>query len=473
MTTNHETVLAQLNQAYQSPAAQLFVLYGRRRAGKTELIRDFVADKAHIFFIATLSSDADQLAAFSQLVHKELAGEELAGEELADFSYPSWEVAFSMLATLPKRPIVIINEITYLLDGNRELLATLQRVWDQQLRSANLFLLLCGSYVGKIERELLEPSTPLFGRYTGSAHLQPLSLAATAQFFPHYSPAQQLECWAVLGGMPYYLQVFSDQVAIFENIQKHILHRRGTLYSEPQLLLLEELHDPRNYFSILRAIAENRHKLSEISQSAGFGNSQTTGKYIDILRQLGLVAREVSITEREPEKSRKGLYRIEDSFLRFWFRFVHPNLRALSLDLDGEILEKRVKPQFVSFVKDAFALAAQEHLAALARRGELAFSPERIGRWWNDHEEIAVVALNQQLSTLLVGECDWRDQPADLALLNQLRHKAAILNRGGEWKTIRYALFSKCGFTADVRTVADVEGILLVSIEQMTNPLVS
>ncbi len=113
------------------------------------------------------------------------------------------------------------------------------------------------------------------------------------------------------------------------------------------------------------------------------------------------------------------------------------------------------------------------HLATLAQRGELAFSPERIGRWWNDHEEIAVVALNQQSSTLLVGECDWRDQPANLALLNQLRHKAAILNRGGEWKTIRYALFSKCGFTADVRTVADVEGILLVSIDQMTNPLVS
>ncbi|MFN8444232.1 MAG: ATP-binding protein [Caldilineaceae bacterium] len=462
MLFTYHSVLTQLNHCYHTPTAQLFLLYGRRRVGKTELIRAFVADKPHIFFIATLSSDADQLAAFSQLIWKHLHG-----EERAEFSFPSWEVAFAALATLPNRPIIIINEITYLLDGNRDLLTTLQQMWDAKLCHANLFLLLCGSYVGKIERELFEANSPLFGRYTGSTHLQPLDLPAAARFFPNYTPSQQLEAWAILGGMPYYLQVFDDQVSVFDNIQKHVLHRRGTLYSEPQLLLLEELHDPRNYFSILRAIAGNKAKLSEISQSAGFGNSQTTGKYIDVLRQLGLVERQVSVTEREPEKSRKGLYRIEDAFLRFWFRFVHPNLRALSLDLDEDILTQQVKPHFNSFVGYAFEQAAQDYIAAKAHVGKLSFTPHRIGRWWNDQEEIAVVALNEQTQSIFVGDCSWEDRPVTLADLNALRHKTALLNHNGDWQQITYALFAKSGFSPEVKTVAAVEGILLVSAEEL------
>lgn len=462
MSTSHNSVLAQLNRCYHAPTAQLFLLYGRRRVGKTELIRAFVVDKPHVFFIATLSSDADQLAAFSQLIWKHLHG-----EERTEFSFPSWEAAFATLATLPNRPVIIINEITYLLDGNRELLTTLQQVWDAKLCQANLFLLLCGSYVGMIEREILAANAPLSGRYTGNAHLQPLDLPAAARFFPNYTPSQQLEAWAILGGMPYYLQVFDDRATVFDNIQQHILHRRGTLYSEPQLLLLEELHDPRNYFSILRAIAGNKAKLSEISQSAGFGNSQTTGKYIDVLRQLGLVERQVSVTEREPEKSRKGLYRIEDAFLRFWFRFVHPNLRALSLDLDGDILAQQVKPHFNAFVRYAFEQAAQTYVSTLAQRGCLSFTPARIGRWWNDQEEIAVVALHEQTQTILVGDCFWVDYPLALADLNDLRRKASLLNRSGEWQRITYVLFAKAGFAPEVKTVAEVEGILLVSADEL------
>lgn len=464
MLPTHEAVLAQLNQSYYADQAQLFVLYGHRRVGKTELLRAFVADKPHCFFIATLSSDADQLAAFSQQIWRHLHG-----QEVADFTFPSWEAAFAALAVLPNRPVVILNEITYLLDGNRSLLSTLQQVWDAQLQAAKLFLLLSGSYVATIERELLAEHTPLHGRYTGIVHLHPLPLPATARYFPNYSPVQQLETWAVLGGMPYYLPVFRDQLSVFENIQQQILHRRGALYSEPQLLLLEELHDPRNYFSILRAIAADQHKLSEISQAAGVGNNSTTGKYLDVLRQLGLVQREVTVTDRRPDKNRKGLYRITDAFLRFWFRFVHPNLRTLSLDLDEEILMQRVKPQFDHFVAAAFVDAAHHHLALMAQAGQLPFRPERIGRWWQERTAVPVVALNEAEQALLVGECNWRDQAADLPLLNRLRHKTALLNRHREWQRITYALFSKAGFTPEVMAIAAVEGIILVPLEAMIN----
>ena len=210
MFINRQAELAHLNQLYQSTAAHLYVLYGRRRVGKTELLRTFCEDKPHLFFVATLSSDSEQLATFSQAIWRFLYG-----DAPADFTFPSWETALQMLDKLPGRPVVILDEVTYLIEGNKAIPSILQKVWDSQLRQANLFLVLCGSYVGMMEREIMSYQAPLYGRRTGGEHLLPLSLPNSALFFPNYSPIEQLEAWAVLGGMPYYLQTFADHQDIF------------------------------------------------------------------------------------------------------------------------------------------------------------------------------------------------------------------------------------------------------------------
>jgi AAA+ ATPase superfamily predicted ATPase len=251
MFINRYAELANLEAHYRSERAELFVLYGRRRVGKTELLRHFCADKPHVFFIATLSSDFDQLASFSQEIWRLTHADVPEG-----FTFPSWEAAFRALADLPDRPIVVLDEFTYLISGNKAIPSLLQKAWDEQLRHTQVFLILCGSYVGMMEREVLSYQAPLYGRRTGSYLLPALDLPAAAAFFPGYTPIQEIEAWAVLGGMPYYLGIFSDHVDIQANIRTHILDSQGTLRHEPQLLLMEELREPRNYFSILRAIAE-------------------------------------------------------------------------------------------------------------------------------------------------------------------------------------------------------------------------
>lgn len=143
-----------------------------------------------------------------------------------------------------------------------------------------------------------------------------------------------------------YLLAFSDHEGIFSNMRKHILDLQGLLYSEPRLLLLEELREPRNYFSILRAIAQGSTRLNEIAQKAGVGNSPTTARYLDILQHLRLVYRSVPATESQPGKSKKGFYHISDYFLRFWFRYVHPYQNSLDLVMADGILEQRVRPTF-------------------------------------------------------------------------------------------------------------------------------
>ena len=152
------TELASLEAHHRSGRAELFVLYGRRRVGKTELLRHFCTDKPHLFFIATLSADFEQLASFSQQIWRFTHADAPEG-----FTFPSWEAAFRALADLPGRPIVILDEFTYLISGNKAIPSLLQKVWDELLRRTQVFLILCGSYVGMMEREVLSYQAPLYG----------------------------------------------------------------------------------------------------------------------------------------------------------------------------------------------------------------------------------------------------------------------------------------------------------------------
>lgn len=462
MFIDREQELEQLERLYASRTAQLFVLYGRRRVGKTELLRKFCADKPNIFFVATLSADKEQLATFSQQVWRFTHPDAPEG-----FTFPGWEAALRALADLPGRPVVVLDEFTYLITGNRAIPSELQKVWDEVLRDSGVFLALCGSYIGMMEGEVLGYQAPLYGRRTGSRLLAPLQLPAAAAFFPRYTSDERIQAWAVLGGMPYYLGAFSDQEDVFSNIQRQILDTQGLLHHEPRLLLLEELREPRNYFSILRAIAQGRTRLNEITLGAGVGNSTTTGRYLDILQQMRIVIRSVPATESQPEKSKKGLYYISDAFLRFWFRYVHPNLGALALDLGQSILENRIRPSFEQFVGTAFEQAAREHIAYLALKGELPFLPERIGSWWDQQNEVDVAAVSDTEQAVLTGECKWSVKPVGVDILEDLKVKTESMLKGKPWKSAGYYLFSRSGFTKELRSLADRQGVRLVEAPEL------
>lgn len=463
MFINRKAELDQLDHLYHSNQAELFVLYGRRRVGKTELLRVFCEGKPHLYFVATLSSDSEQLASFSNQIYGFTHPETPEG-----FTFPSWEAAFRALKDLPGRPIVVLDEFTYLISGNKAIPSILQKVWDEKLKNTTILLILCGSYIGMMETEVMGYQAPLYGRRTASALLHPLDLPSSSLFYPDYAPDEQFLTWAVLGGMPYYLRTFSDKRDLFTNIRRHILDpQSGELFNEPRLLLMEELREPRNYFSILRAIAQGHARLNEIAQASGVGAVNAVARYLDILQQMRLVTRRVPATVAQPEKSKKGLYQIDDHFLRFWFRYVHPNQAGLDLGLADAILEQRIRPDLDHFVAAGFEEASRAYVAGLARSERLAFLPERIGSWWDRETEIDVLAISQSEKAALVGECKWSINPVGVNVLENLKSKARILAREKGLDQISFALFSRTGFTPALEEQAKIEGVKLVTVEQI------
>jgi len=456
-----------LDQRYRSNQAELFVLYGRRRVGKTELLRAFCSDKPHIFFIATLSSDSEQLATFSQQAYGFTHADVPTG-----FTFPSWEAAFQALVELPmqSKPIIVLDEFTYLISGNKAIPSILQKVWDEKLKNTQIMMILCGSYIGMMETEVLGYQAPLYGRRTASTLLRPMDLPSSALFFSSYSMEEKFIAWAVVGGMPYYLRTFQDNQDIYSNIRQHILDAQsGTLFNEPRLLLMEELREPRNYFSVLRAIAQGRTRFNEIAQDAGIGDVTTVARYLDILQQMRLITRRVPATETQPEKSKKGIYQIDDHFLRFWFRYVHPNQSSLDLGLADAILQQRIKPDLDHFVATAFEEAAITFTGRLAQAGELDFFPERIGGWWNRDAEIDVLAINLSEKIALAGECKWTVHPVGTSVLDDLKHKVEVLMKDHNIKKVQFALFSRNGFTADLEVKSKDEGVRLFTVDSIVN----
>lgn len=344
----------------------------------------------------------------------------------------------------------------------------LQKVWDENLKDTRLMIVLCGSYIGMMETEVLGYRAPLCGRRTASNLLRPLDLPNAALFFPQYTPQDQFLTWAILGGMLYYLCSFSEKQDVFANIRQHILDPQfGTLFNEPRLLLMEELREPRNYFSILRAIAQGRTRLSEITQASGVGTVNSVARYLDILQQMRLITRRVPATEKHPKKSKKGLYHINDHFLRFWFRYVHPNQNEFELGLTESIFKQRILPDLDHFAATAFEEAAQGFVAHLAHTGQLAFLPERVGGWWDRDAEIDVLAVSRSEKAALVGECKWSKNAVGTNVLDALKEKAQILMQKTDIKQVQYALFARAGFTPALETLANAEGVGLFTVDSM------
>ena len=262
--------------------------------------------------------------------------------------------------------------------------------------------------------------------------------------------------------MPKYIELFEGEKDVYSAISANVLDRSGFLYDEPNFLLQREVPDVGTYFALIRAIAGGAHRPNEISRD--FGLKQTSlGKYLKTLIDLDVLEREVPVTESNPDKSKKSLYRIKDNFLQFWFRFVLPNLSYLETGRTSAV-ERRIRDHFIDgHVAYVYEGVCREHLWELSDSGELGFVPERIGRWWSGSDEIDVVGLSTGEKRAVWGECKFWKDPVGANVLRTLEEKVARVPWEKDARVDTFAIFSVSGFTDELRRIADArDDVLLV-----------
>ena len=458
--------LQQLEDCYRARRGQLVFVYGRRRVGKTETLTQFSKGKPTLFFSAQNATMEDQLASFSRLMFE-------AGAPGKDYlnRYPNWQSALSELARLPGTPdgsrrLVVFDEFPYLVKSDPSLPSVLQNLWDHTLRDANLMIVICGSAMSFIEKELLAEKSPLYGRATGILKMKPLPYWDAVKFFPDYSDEDKALSYAILGGIPRYLEEFDPDEPLESNIRRHILRRIAPLYSEVEFLLHEELRETAKYNSVIRAIALGATSLNEIATHTMMPNA-TVATYLANLMELGIVEREFPVTAKikEHAKGARGLYQLSDNFFRFWYSFVFPYRSELERGAASDVYERHIGPVLHDFAGRSFEELCREWLWSQSIAGRLPFHARQIGRWWDRTHEIDVMAVDDAGGQAIMGECKFRSTPMDLGMLNLLRDRAA--HSGISQKT--YYLFSLGGFTQPLVDMAAAEqsDVKLIGIEQL------
>lgn len=455
---NRQTELSYLNNAYHESGSKLVVLYGRRRVGKTRLLKEFVADKPHIYFLADKQLEIGLIARLKTII-----ASSNNDQLLEQLNFNNWDSLFNYWlqhADFSKKIVFVIDEFQYLAKVNPAFPSILQRLWDEQLQSKNIFLVLCGSLMSMMYRTTLSYESPLYGRRTGQIKLKSIRFADFNEFFPQSDFQQLVELYSIIGGVPKYIEAFDPQKNVFENIEKSILNRNNYLYEEPGFILNEELTETTTYFSILKSIADGEHKIGNIAAKLNM-NAHNITKYLEILIDLDLLERQVPATENQPQKSKKGLYFIKDNFFRFWFHFIFPNRNQLELELTAPVLQN-IKNHFSQFVALAFENICLDLLAEWNRQKKLPFEIEKWGRWWDSHQEIDLVAYNTNSHEILFGECKWTQKPVGMDVLQNLKQKVSAVNWFLKDRKEYFILLSKNGFTPELEKVAREEGILLV-----------
>lgn len=433
---NRKEEIAFLEDIYHQKGTKVIILYGRRRVGKTEIIKTFIKNKNSLYFLADKRGT-------------ELNAQRFAREAAQYFQdvppiVHNFDDVFTYIVKRRNPLIIAIDEFSYLVERDETIPSVFLLIVDEILKG-DFLLILCGSSISMMEKGVLSYKSPLYGRRTGQWLVEPLKFKDVLLFLPNYSFSQTVEAFSVVGNIPAYIIKFDDSLPLFKNIQEKILKKGTFLYEEVEFLLRGELRDPSRYSSILEAVGTGTTKLTEIAHKSLIP-AKDLSKYVKVLQSLHLIEKVRPVTEK---KGKKTLYKISDQFFQFWFKFIHPHMSYLESG-NTDYIMKIIETQFNAFVGVSYERICKEALHELINQEKLPFF-SRIGPWWgyyrdkNKRKEVEIdcVALNEKTKDILFAECKWKDNVDAENVLNSLKEKSVYVDWFNTSRKEWFAIFGK------------------------------
>ncbi len=412
--------LGVLDAAWKGAGGAFVPVYGRRRVGKSELILRFLADKPAIYHVGKMAPAGPQLREF--LVE---AARTLGDPVFAALPADSWRSTLELVGERwrgPGKLVIALDEFQWSAGASPELPSVLQELWDRRWRrSGRIMLILCGSWIGFMEREVLGARSPLFGRRTNQIHLKPFGHREATEFHPGWSRVNQARAYFVCGGVPLYLRALPTERSFETGVAGALLDEFAPLGREPEFLLREELRGVDVFNAVLLALAAGHTRMREIAQASGVPE-RNLHYPLQQLSELGYVARRYPLSGKPPA-ARHVHFVLEDPLLRFWFRFVFPNRSHIQRVGPRRGFQELVAPYLDSYLGGCFERLCREALPAIYER-EGVVGPYDVGQYWDKTTQIDVVGLRGDGVTDL-GECKWSAVTAGAALARELALKIA------------------------------------------------
>lgn len=426
---NRERELKWMKSLYGKRGFKLVVIYGRRRVGKTELLKKFLEGKKSIYFLATDESLEENIKSFKEKISK------LTQEEyFLKLDTKSFYEIFKYLSKEIKREkiIIVIDEFPYLLSVKKGVLSLFQKIIDEILMNTNIMLILCGSSMSVMESEVLGHRTPLYGRNVNMWKLLPFDFKTIFHLIGNLE--KTVEAYSVFGGVPYYIKFYDKNVDILRNIKTNFLMKGKNLYDEPLILLREEFRESRVYRLLLKYISLGYKTIGKLCSVSGVDKNNAT-KYLSTMEEVGLIKHIIPFGMK-----RKGIYEIRDPLFSFWFRFVYPNKDKLEMGNVGAVLSE-IEKHLNEHIGLRFEYIIQEILEKKFIKELERFVD--IYKWWYKDKEIDILALNNKAKEILFTECKWKGNVNAKKICKELAEKAQYVQWHNENRKEYFAVFAK------------------------------
>jgi AAA+ ATPase superfamily predicted ATPase len=447
-----------LEEQYVSEKFSFPVIYGRRRVGKSTLIKKHMEGKRTIYIQAVEGNVQLNLEILSNAIDGFVHGDE--AEIIERRPYRNFLEAFDEITRIAKKEklLVVFDEYPYLASSEPSISSLLQSAIDNHWKELDMQLILCGSSMSFMERQVLGYKSPLYGRSTTQLFIQPFTFSETLDYFIDLDREKALGFYALTGGVAQYLEFIQPEKTVMENVRMLFLRNGGLLREEPENLLKQELKDPSNYATILEAIASGATRHNDIQMKTQIHSNLS--RYLSNLIDLGIIEKISPVGETKTSKN--SLYKIKDDLFRFWYRFIFPNQSVLMLSVDG--LATYIEQQFSNFCGPVFEKVCREWLPK-----NVPFLYAEIGSWWGTKvknrgaEEIDILALDISRKNAIFGECKWRNEKVDESVVSTLVERTDLFS----YREKQQYIFSKSGFTEGASTYADKNGVQLISYSDM------
>jgi uncharacterized protein len=440
-----------LEEQYASDTSNLVILYGRKGMGKTSLITEFLKGKAAACYYEGMEcEDTLQLSLLAQRLGK---------EELLATPLDYYRLFSEYVALGDKKPILVLDEFHYILKNDVKVLEALRLL---EHGKPSVMIVLCSSSIRWVENEMLDSLSDYAAYITAYLKLKDFTFVDFVNRFPRSSVETCIYINSILGGIPEYLDLWQEDSSVQDNIKAVILNKNSGLIHAPLQLLKLELREPAVYNTILYYMAQGNRKLNDLHVRTGFSRAKIS-VYLKNLIQLDIVEKLVPLGDEGRENAQKGLYRIKDNYLSFWYRFVFPNLSDLMLGRSAAVYEKKIGPYLNDYMGEYFADVCGEFLKLMNLQNRLPADFLWWDRWYGKNGTIDILAQTKDKRSL-IGLCLWEDVEAGV------EHYQSLLALSEDARvTPDYCyLFSKYGFTEELRDiVGSRDNVWLVGLEDL------
>ena len=464
--------LMSLETVYAKNGFGMTIIYGRRRIGKSTLIREFVKDKKVIFYTATKVGAERNLQLFAKQVL------DVLDPAISSATFPTVESVMDLISNRvqddDKKLVLVIDEVPYWAEKDEALLSILQKYIDTQWLHKNMMLILCGSALSFMENKVLSEKSPVFGRRDSQIKLEAFNYKDSALFVPGFSTEDKAICYGVTGGVAKYLALIDPEISLDDNIIRLFFNTDGYLFDETKNLLTQEFADVTLVNNIIEQVASGVNTLNNIA--AKVHEKDATVLYsIEKLISTGLVEKRKCITEEKNKK--KTQYILKDHMFKFWYKFIPGAISVIEMGQGQIYYEKIVKPQIHSFMSSVFEEMCRYYTLEQGIKGRFGsfitetgfwWGTERIqdndGKWYTQAADIDVVGISSSDKTAVCGECKFRNEKTGREIYETLIRRSGLLS--GNLIVTKYLLFSLGKFTKwfDTAGIPDLE---LISLEDL------